>query len=395
MIDRDRNHAIDILRVAAVTLVLLYHSMGGQGGLLGWLGGAGWIGVDLFFVLSGFLVTQTYLDLLERNGDWREALGRFYVRRCRRILPAYLVAVAALTGLLLCFPHLRVRSVQELPYYLGFIANRADVVGAVFWSIAVEAQFYFALPAIGLGRPGRRLADVVVRHPGVALGAAFIGPALVRAGLYHFHPELAVSRPQLFGTGLPRVATFGDLVYKNSLGHADGLLLGTWLGVQHRAGRLRRLGPAWARGAVLVGGVLLVGMDVLLAPWRTWMPRPWGIGVFGFTLVGFAALLLVAGCAVAGVRGDPTLGRVRVVRWVSDRIYSLYLGQAVASAFLSRFIPWSTLPAGSGAVMTIVYLGMAGVGGACLYWHVERRWCVAPVASATLPAQKKVCSLVA
>jgi peptidoglycan/LPS O-acetylase OafA/YrhL len=153
---------IDMLRGVAVLLVVLFHGMAYQAPDLLWgsriadlaygLTAWGWLGVNLFFVISGFLITGILDDTSRRKNFYR----RFYVRRALRILPAY-VAVLALawaTGFV-------------TPNYIGvcllFLANMPGLLlhhGYLFygplWSLAVEEQFYLMWPALyrKLGRPG-------------------------------------------------------------------------------------------------------------------------------------------------------------------------------------------------------------------------------------------------
>jgi len=112
----------------------------------------GWMGVDLFFVLSGFLITRILLRLrCETPGT---TLGRFYLRRAIRIVPAYYIA---LTLIYLTYPSLRPGSL----WFYGFASNVLDGVGPTWlgvsrevgggplramWSIALEAQFYLIWP---------------------------------------------------------------------------------------------------------------------------------------------------------------------------------------------------------------------------------------------------------
>src|SRR5580704_14423620 len=102
----------------------------------------GWLGVDLFFVLSGFLITGILLDTRERPRYFEN----FYGRRALRILPLYFLYIAVMAC---CYPGHR-------PYFLlslVFLANLAGLVGAgiphgagVFWSLAVEEHFYLIWP---------------------------------------------------------------------------------------------------------------------------------------------------------------------------------------------------------------------------------------------------------
>ena len=146
---------LDGLRAVAVYLVVAFH--GGSG----WLSG-GFVGVDVFFVLSGFLVTQ--LLLRDVVGSGRVGLGRFYARRFRRLLPAAFV-VLVVSGLVFS----ALASPVEVADAVGgfraaflyvtnwfFIRESADYFGADlgtnpvlhFWSLAVEEQFYLVWPLL-------------------------------------------------------------------------------------------------------------------------------------------------------------------------------------------------------------------------------------------------------
>ncbi len=147
--------ALDGLRTLAVYSVLIYHC-GVQ------VVAGGFIGVDLFFVLSGFLVTSVLLAELHQTG--RVRIIRFYARRVRRLLPAALVLVLAVAGLFALIATLPERlpwvgdAKGALLYYSNwrFISSEADYFGADtdkspflhFWSLSVEEQFYLALPLL-------------------------------------------------------------------------------------------------------------------------------------------------------------------------------------------------------------------------------------------------------
>src|SRR6185369_2522612 len=112
----------------------------------------GWLGVDVFFALSGFLITSLLVEERERTGGI--ALARFYARRALRLLPA-LVAMVAVCGLavLLTSPRALVAGrAAFLAAVLLYVANWAIVAGyLVFalghtWSLAIEEQFYVLWP---------------------------------------------------------------------------------------------------------------------------------------------------------------------------------------------------------------------------------------------------------
>jgi peptidoglycan/LPS O-acetylase OafA/YrhL len=150
--------SIDGLRTVAIYLVVLFHA-----GVVGVANG--FIGVDVFFVLSGYLVTNMMMSEHRRTG--RLSLRRFYARRVRRLLPAAVVLVVIVSGLTtLVLPRLtRLTFVDDARSSLLYVANWhflgeatdyfADDVGRSpflhFWSLAIEEQFYFVYPLVLVG----------------------------------------------------------------------------------------------------------------------------------------------------------------------------------------------------------------------------------------------------
>jgi peptidoglycan/LPS O-acetylase OafA/YrhL len=158
--------ALDGLRAIAVYAVVLFH-----GGIATFTGG--FIGVDLFFVLSGFLVTNVILIDFTKHGRLR--LARFYARRVRRLFPAAAVAIVgtAATFLLVASPVERLAVIGDarsaLLYFANwhFIGRSNDYFAAEgattspflhFWSLSIEEQFYLVFPLmlVGLGLIARR-----------------------------------------------------------------------------------------------------------------------------------------------------------------------------------------------------------------------------------------------
>jgi peptidoglycan/LPS O-acetylase OafA/YrhL len=139
---------LDAIRGLAVLLVLMHNT--DKTGYTGVVGRNGWMGVDLFFVLSGFLITGILLSTKDNDGYFRN----FYVRRCLRIWPLYF---AALLFMFVIVPLLRpsearrIFDARSMPWwsYIVFLQNffvpvitRAAGLLAVTWSLAVEEQFY-------------------------------------------------------------------------------------------------------------------------------------------------------------------------------------------------------------------------------------------------------------
>jgi peptidoglycan/LPS O-acetylase OafA/YrhL len=170
---------LDGLRTIAVYLVLLFHA-----GLPWFVGG--FVGVDLFFCLSGFLVTSVLIRELQETGSLRVA--RFYSRRVRRLLPAAVVVVVA-TCLVFTLLWSVVRrasivgdAVSALLYYANFhfLSASGDYFAANidkspflhFWSLSIEEQFYALFPVLLLllyRFGGRRRRTVVLGALGLLL----------------------------------------------------------------------------------------------------------------------------------------------------------------------------------------------------------------------------------
>src|ERR687890_347380 len=148
---------VEGLRAVAIVAVLLAHA--GVGATAG-----GFAGVDVFFVISGFLITQVLVRELERTGTI--SLTRFFAGRVKRLLPQVLAAIAAVVvASSLLLPPARAGAVAADVMAAGvyamnlrlsegsvdyFAAGDADRPLAHFWSLAVEEQFYFAWPPLVL-----------------------------------------------------------------------------------------------------------------------------------------------------------------------------------------------------------------------------------------------------
>jgi peptidoglycan/LPS O-acetylase OafA/YrhL len=187
---RGRQPELDGLRGVAILLVIAFHYLEplhrtAQGWLRIALAPArmGWIGVDLFFVLSGYLIGS----ILMANRDSPTFFGTFYIRRFYRILPLYLVVVAGCFAVHQWFVR---TSAPPLVQYLTFTQNFWMAakgqfgIGllAITWSLAVEEQFYALLPPLVRFNPSKRLLAIVI-------GCILLAPVLryffiAKAGQY-------------------------------------------------------------------------------------------------------------------------------------------------------------------------------------------------------------------
>ncbi|GIH12993.1 acyltransferase family protein [Rugosimonospora africana] len=297
--------ALDGLRAVAVVSVLLYHLS------LPWVRG-GFLGVDLFFVLSGFLITS----LLVREYQVRDTirLGTFWARRVRRLLPAALLVIlavcvwAALTG-----PSDRIWSVRHDAWWtLGYLANWHFVLSgqsyfAQFnlpspllhtWSLAIEEQFYLVWPLVVLVLLRWRRGRV-----GLLTAVAVVGALCSAVLMRHYYHASDPSR-----------------VYYGTDTRAHELLAGAALALLVAGPLGDRLRPWLRRLAVPAVLVVLVALVVMPDSWP-WYYRGGGL-VFGFV-----AAVLVSGTYAGGAVGSPLarLLGLRPLAWLGRISYGLYL----------------------------------------------------------------------
>jgi peptidoglycan/LPS O-acetylase OafA/YrhL len=298
--------SLDGLRALAVTAVLLYHAD------VAWLPG-GFLGVDVFFVLSGYLITALLLAEWHTRGTID--LGGFWLRRARRLLPALFAVIAiTLTFALIWLPdevaRLRGDALAALAYvtnwYLIFKQESYfETIGrpSLFqhlWSLAVEEQFYLLWPpllAVVLRRRGRRGALLL------ALGGAIASAALLAL---RYQPDVDPSR-LYYGTDTRALAP----------------LLGAALAcfrppafVPLRAGRAPALLIDAAALAALTG---LAAACCLLDEYQSLLYQG------GFVIVALLAAVLIAALVHPSAALSWRLLSSRPLRWLGTRSYAIYL----------------------------------------------------------------------
>jgi peptidoglycan/LPS O-acetylase OafA/YrhL len=150
--------SLDGLRAAAILAVVWQHAHGWYhelwkpppGGFKDWtLAARGLLGVDLFFVISGFLIVTLLLRERRRTGSI--GLRSFYARRSLRIFPAYYLLLAVLGAVAYLAPMASSAAVRrELPYAMFYLSNLVAMVSplGITWSLAAEEQFYLVVPTL-------------------------------------------------------------------------------------------------------------------------------------------------------------------------------------------------------------------------------------------------------
>jgi peptidoglycan/LPS O-acetylase OafA/YrhL len=319
-------HALDGLRAVAVALVLADH--GGFPGVPG-----GFIGVDIFFVLSGFLITSLLLDELGRTG--RIDLAGFWTRRARRLLPALVVMVLAVGAAREFFPQdavagLRDDAIAALFWVANwsFVAHKTDYFtrGGTpsplqhTWSLGVEEQYYFVWPvllvavvlllAVGAGRRRNGVSAGAARFAVLVLAAAGALASAVAAVI--LASEASVDR-LYFGTDTRVQALL--------LGAASSaLFVRDWPALMAGWSVIRSRWVRWVARIIAVAGLAVLAVAVHYA---TGSAREFRHGLL--TVAAVAAATVIAAVAVDQ---DGLVGRILAVRplvWLGAISYGVYL----------------------------------------------------------------------
>ncbi len=320
--------ALSGVRALAIILVLLFHA-----GLP--VASGGLVGVTLFFVLSGYLITS--LLIAEQRERGLVDLRGFVLRRARRLLPALLVVIVlvALIGVLLGESGWVGDSFLTLAYVANWARASGDGMGLWnhAWSLSIEEQFYFVAPL------------------GFALLARFRRPEsrAVIGGLVLLVLGSTVTRVVLIGAGMS-----DERIYFGTDTRADALLVGCAF-----AAATARW-PSW-RPRRWMGSVALLVLLVVAVVSPVDVLWPGSM----YTVAVLASLAVVACAARSGRHGgilaSPALG------WIGERSYSLYLVHVpvfmLLGAAVGDFQP---------VVRVGIAVGLSVLLGAILYQYVER-----------------------
>lgn len=319
--------SLDGLRAVAICLVLYWHLtlsrtiIGAQNNIK-----FGYLGVLIFFVISGYIITKLLLHEKEQTGF--VSLRKFYIRRLFRIMPAlllFLVGVAILARL-----NLSEATLPELLWSLTFLRNyhvsSFNSLGHL-WSLSVEEQFYVLWPVIF----SKCTRKTCIR---VLLAVIALAPA-VRLVIVMFHGgEIAL--------------------YWHSESLADGLAMGCLLAMGsddlHRSRFYRRFYNS--------GFIMLMPIVVLMFSYNRTL-----LCVFGRTVV-FAAIAICIDVAI--LRADSLIGRLlncRLLKWLGVLSYSLYLWQEVFTMESRGNQPYAWFP---------MNLALAIAAASASYYLIER-----------------------
>ena len=336
---RDRVLPLDGLRTVAIAFVVLYHLH-----VPGF--GSGFVGVNVFFVLSGYLITGLLISEHRKSGRIR--LGRFWVRRLLRLYPTLLAVVAVGTALWWLIGDYQGSTMSALGAagvalsYTGNIARssfgESQGVFSPMWSLSMEEQFYLVWPpllvllfALAAGR--RVIVSVLaasVVGSVVASGFLFDAPSGGATPDIYFSPVLNVA-PLLLGCLLAVVldSERGKALLRGRAGSAA-----TWIGLAGVVGSLAVIGPGWQQQVttftvmlpgVAVASALLIGGLVSRPSWPARLLSLSPVAWFGRALSYPLYLWHVVFIALLEPLVPGALGKVAVIAaavvtaWLSHR----------------------------------------------------------------------------
>lgn len=289
---QNKLYGLDHLRCLAIFLVFVFHYRSSVFGHPEWLTGFarfGWTGVDLFFVLSGFLISSQLFSQIKKGKNI--SIKEFFLKRFFRIIPVYLIVV----GIYFCFPFFREKeALPPLWRFLTFTQNfalNAKYSGTFShaWSLCVEEHFYFFLPLI----------LILLQSTNSFKKAYWLLPILFLLGfvirLYNwnvfFLPKIEDENAFYY---------FGKYIYYPTYNRLDGLLVGVSI-----AGIYQFLPDFWNKIIKFGNHLIIISMFVLTGAYfvcynsasypTTGFSPSYSTGIFGFPLVAVGYGFMVLG----------------------------------------------------------------------------------------------------
>ena len=298
---------LDGLRALAVLAVLLYHISPNQ-----FIGG--YIGVDLFFVISGFLITYRNLQNIQ-NPNKKFTLKNFWLRRARRLIPALVLVILVCVPIgAIIYPDILVGAFRQVAGALTYSTNWVEIIHGSnyfdqanpslfknFWSLAVEEQFYIIWPPLLLLLLSRRLKNSQL----ITIVATIAVASMVLMGILAAPDNYT---RVYYGTDTHCFGLAMGIIFAFIWNKEKGSLSKEWLSAQPWIPALAPVG--------LIGFILIV----MLVPDTAAFTYPFGL------VLGSLFSLFLVGAVI--IRPDTLFTRIMELaplRWLGVRSYGIYL----------------------------------------------------------------------
>ncbi len=326
--------ALDGVRGIAILVVLVHNTAFIAHGVTGLplkaitaITATGWTGVELFFVLSGFLITGILVDALGSPAFFRT----FYIRRTLRIFPLYygvlaiaLFVVPAIANV----PEWRAIAWKNQWWYWTYLDNWGSIFGhgipglPHFWSLAVEEQFYLMWPLLVFATPRRGLIALCIA---VVAATPLIRLALMTSGLS------------------------SDAAYMFTVARWDALAAGALLAISLRsdAGRARlRRGMPWITAGAVTGLLAIIGIE------HGFHSDDLSVAVAGQSFFALASAGLIYACVAPVSRSAHSVRRAmsgRTLRFFGKYRYAIYVFHVPFHSVLAYYVTDSVDSGGTAA----------------------------------------------
>ena len=325
----------------------------------------GWVGVGVFFVLSGFLLTIHVVEQLEERGSVRGLYGGYMRRRILRVVPAYWTQIALLVAVAWVTTGKWPAWISAVPLHLVFLQNFSPsayaAINGVYWSMPVEFSFYLLLPLLvgALLRPGLDARVLRLRAALVALG----GFAIAAGTRWYFMWKFGSTEPShIF------FATFTQLP-----GCADMFAAGVAAALLFIASGApdATVQASWARpgDAIALAGLALLVLAMYWIDARVsdyW--RPTAFYYFWYCLASLSIALIVFGVAMRGPIARALFENAPII-WLGTISYSIYLWHLILAPHIASAVDAANL---SWAAFALVASPAIVAVSAASYYLVER-----------------------
>ncbi len=348
---------LDGLRALAVLAVIVYHAN------REWLGG-GFLGVEVFFVISGYLITLLLIAERERVGT--VSLKQFWIRRARRLLPALFTLLIGTITYCAIFDSDRLGKLRgDVVAGVVYVSNWFQVwTGSSYttasefaplrhlWSLAVEEQFYIVWPVVMfvlLRRLGNKTLPLIgMLFTALAALVALYTAAVFRAGPIGTPEKTPDQYMELFGRTVLRT----DYLYLGTVTRASGLLLGAALATLWRPWAIRR-----GRAGSNANGLDVLGvLSIASLAWMCWKFREVvlveNVGTQGYELLYKGGLFLV-GLATVFAIATVTHPRSRLGKYVIGTPVLVWFGKRSYGLYLYHWVIFQAYRKSAGVLLTV------------------------------------------
>jgi peptidoglycan/LPS O-acetylase OafA/YrhL len=312
----------------------------------------GWIGVDVFFVLSGFLITSILLQTRDGDGYYRN----FYARRALRIFPLYYLTITIVFIVVIIFsPDQKNEVLYNLPWYYLYVSNwgfsflylEDPFAIGLAWSLAIEEQFYLVWPLIVYRLNSRKLV--------------LLSLILIISSLF-----VRIVLPQLY---ISPTIDYGELFYHATFTRLDSLILGALIAMMYQLEFWKKLLGILATPTFIISLFAIYYLVSINPISPLWDNPP--MYIYGFTFIALAA-----GGLIVMLTTYPEesllrkLFRIRLLSFFGKYSYAIYLFHRIPILFLDRYFNENAILGYQGWLLFNVLALLIPVIMAVISWEV-------------------------